>query len=198
MTNSQRPLNSIQTIDLAATFNNPKKTPYVMVFVALGTAPFDLGGTEFTQVKELPPEISTLTTQKGVKREQFAPHYGRNALLVTFQNKAVHTAFMEAVLGRHTDHSDRVVQVGGKSPEWYHVAGQYIAYENRARREADADAQMMSHSNVSRFGGTLVNFSFPDLATMRAFCERVNDGTFDLRAKELRAASQNGAALKKS
>ncbi len=191
---SKAPLNSIQTIDLAATFTDRARTPYVTVFVTLGTAPFDLAGTEFTKMKELRGEIAQLTELKNVNRAQFEPTFGQNAMLVTFASKAVHTAFMDAVLGKNTDHPDRVVQVGGKSREWHHAAGTYIAYQNRARVAENPAAQPLTQSNVSRFGGTLVNYTFPDLATMRDFCVRVHEGKFDMLAKELRKASAGGNA----
>ena len=186
--NSQAPLTDIQAIEFASTFNAASNTPYVAVFITYGKGTHAFGTAEFKTIKEMAAEVTRDTSKYELPQENFTLYRAQNAAVITFANKKIYSDFMHAMLGHNVEPHDLIVQVAGKSAEWHHVAGQYVAYTNRARREEKIAGVPLGQQNVPLFKGTLVDYTFPDLATMKAFCERVNDGHFDRLAAEMKAA----------
>lgn len=186
MTTSRPPFRELHAIDLAASFNDSRQTPYVAVFITYGKEPHVFGSSEFTTMKALEADIEKEAARYELNRDGFNAYFGHNAAVITFASKKIHASFMRAMHGHNVTAHDLVVQVAHKSPEWHHAAGQYVAYTNRVRREEKIQGKPLGFSNVPMFGGLLVDYSFPDLATMKDFCQRVNSGQFDTAAAELK------------
>lgn len=190
---SQAPFTEIQAIDLATSFKAAGTTPYVAVFITYGKGKHTFGTAEFKTIKEMAAEVTRDTSRYSLPQEDFVLHRGQNAAVITFANKTIYNSFMQAMLGHNVERHDLIVQVAGKSAEWHQVAGQHIAYVNRSRREEQIAGLPLGKQNVPLFKGTLVDYTFPDLATMKAFCERVNDGHFDRMVAEMKGASGSAA-----
>ncbi len=188
MTNAYVPMREMQAIDLAASFNASKEVPYVAVLVVYGKGKHSFGVAEFKTLGELGKQITKEAKRYELPETDFTFYHGHNAAVITFTNKKIRGDFNKAMLGHNVEPNDLIVQVAEKSPEWHYVAGQYIAYTNRARREEKMEGKPLTQMNVSMFRGTLVDYAFPDLASMKEFCERVNNGHFDAKATELKNA----------
>ncbi len=168
------------------------RTNFTSAMVVIGIGPFRLGQTEFKRVADMQDRI-TLEKLKLEKAGTSLSPGGERVILTpqllsfNFNNGADYLRLMTAVKGEHmvsgTDGSNFVVQTQRCDKAWHDVA-------MRAHIHASNLFQMKQGGNLIRKveypDSDRIDYVFPNLTTLAAFCRYYDSGMQEMLASQLR------------
>jgi hypothetical protein len=185
-------------VDVLRAFEKQARAPYEAVYVKLGNGRHSFGHAEFHTMQGLADEIRDASRVYRLNQDKYLATLTASTAIITFQDKAIHSQFMNAMLGKNVPRPTLTVQISNQSREWHQAAGSHLAYIARQRHEANLPPSPVHQKTVIGFGHMLVDYTFSNITMMQDFCAAIMSDDFRNRARAMRSATQpHLRALKK-
>lgn len=143
-------------------------TPYSAVFAPLGRGNHYFGQIEFKTMDELARELRDLVRIYRIEPAKLEVTVTRKAATFQFEDKATRNAFMTAAYGKHVQQTPYAAQIANPSGQSKESASQFLEQVNTGISLSEPQSYMIP---APGYMGNIRTYVFPDLPTLRDFCQ---------------------------